>query len=82
MFDRVLIMSLSFLVKLQTFSLQPTTLLKDGFLPSYISGILATYQEHLWTAASKETDVIKSAVKVYESLYKRCGITPHFLRPF
>ena len=36
-------------------------------------------KEHLWTAASKETDVIKSSVKVYESLCKRCGITPHFL---
>ena len=30
-------------------------------------------KEHIWTAASKETDVIKSAVKVYESLCKRCG---------
>ena len=36
-------------------------------------------KEHLWTAASKETDVIKSAVKVYESLYKQCGVNPHFL---
>ena len=37
------------------------------------------WKENLWTAASKEADVIKSAVKIYESLYKRCGITPHFL---
>ena len=37
-------------------------------------------KEYLRTAASKETDVLKSAVQVYESLYKRCGITPHFLR--
>ena len=37
-------------------------------------------KEHLWTADSKETDVIKSAVKVYKSLHKRCGVTPHFLQ--
>ena len=35
-------------------------------------------KEHLWMAASKETYVMKSLVKVYESLYKRCGVTPHF----
>ena len=69
MFDRVLIIPLSFLVKMQAFSLQPTTLLHE-LLHRYFSRILATYQEHLWTAASKETDVIKNAVKVYESLYK------------
>ena len=62
--------------------LQPTTLLKDGLLYRYFSRILATYQEHLWTAASKETDVIKSAVKAYESLYKRCWLTPHILCSF
>ena len=82
MFDRVLIMALSFLVNLRAFSLQPTNLLKDGLLHRYFLRILATYQEHLWTAALKETDIIKSAVKVYESLYKQCGITSHFLRPF
>ena len=69
MFDSVLIMPLSFLVKLQAFNLQPITLLKDRLLHRYFSRILAIYQEHLWTAASKETDFIKSAVKVYESLY-------------
>ena len=42
-----------------------------------------TYLKKLpWTAASKETDVIKSAVNVYESLYKRCGITLYYLHPF
>ena len=76
---QVLIRPLSFLVKLQAFSLQPTISLKNGLLHRYFSRVLATCQEHLWTAASKETDVIKSAVKAYESLYKRCGITPHFL---
>ena len=37
-------------------------------------------KEHLWTAAFKQTDVIKSAVNIYESpIYKRCWVTPHFL---
>ena len=40
------------------------------------------FKEHLYTAASKETDVIKSAVKVYESLNKRCRVISHFLHPF
>ena len=44
--------------------LQPSTLLKDGLLYRYFSRILATYQEYIWRAASKETDGIKSAVKV------------------
>ena len=35
-------------------------------------------KEHLWTAASKETDVMKSLVKVYGSLYRQCEVTPHF----
>ena len=70
MFERVLIIPLSFLVKLQAFSLQLTTLLKDELFHWYFSRVLATYQEYLWTAASKETDVIKGAVKVHESLYK------------
>ena len=82
MFDRVLIMPLSILVKLQEFSLHPATLLKDGFLYRYFSRILATYQEHLWIAASKKADVIKTAVGAYESLYKRCGITAHSMCPF
>ena len=73
MCDKFLIKPPSFLVKLQAFSLQPSTLLKNGLLHGYFSIILATYQKHLWTAASKEIDIIKSAVKVYESLYKRCG---------
>ena len=87
MFDRVMITPLSFLVELQAFNLQPTTLLKDGLLHRYFSKIWElsrkTYlNEHLWTAAPKEADVIKSAFKVYDSLYKRCWITPQFLDPF
>ena len=82
MFDSVLIMPLLFLVNLQAFSFQSTTLLKDGPLHRFFSRILATYQEHLWTAVSKETDVIESAVKVYESLYKQYGINQHLLCPF
>ena len=35
-------------------------------------------KEHIWTAATKKSDVTKSAVKVYESLYKRCGVNPYF----
>ena len=34
--------------------------------------------DHLWTATSKETDVIKSAVKVYEPPYECCRITTLF----
>ena len=64
MFDRVLITPLPFLVKLQAFILQPTTLLKDGLLHKYFSKIWQlsrnTYlKEHFWKAALKETDVIK-----------------------
>ena len=71
MFDRVLISPLSFLVKLQVISLQLTNLLKDELLPCIFQGFWqlsrSTYlKEHLWTAASKETDVIKSAVKIYD----------------
>ena len=68
MFDRALIMPLSFLVNFQAFNLQSTTLLKNGLLHRYFSSFLATYNEHLWMAASKERDVTKSAVKVYESI--------------
>ena len=71
MFDRVLISPLSFLVKLQVISLQLTNLLKDGLLPCIFQGFWQlsrnTYlKERLWTAASKETDVIKSSVKIYD----------------
>ena len=76
MFYRVLILPLSFLVKLQAFNLQPTTLLKDGLLHMYFSRILQlsrnTYlTEYLWMAASKET-VIKSAVKIYDFVAANC----------
>ena len=59
MFDRVLITPLSFLVKLQAFSLQPTTLLKNesfaGIFQRFWLLSRDTYlEEHLWTAASKD----------------------------
>ena len=84
MFDRVLIMPLPFLVKMQAFSFQPKTLLKEVSFTGIFQGFWqlsrnTCLKEHFWIAASKETDVIKSAVQVYGSLYKRCGMTPNFL---
>ena len=75
MFDRALISPLSFLVKLQVFSLHSAYNFTKRWTPSLVTCIFQglwqlsrnTYlKEHLWTAALKETDDIKNTVKIHD----------------